>query len=535
MDVVDRHAEQLERHASDRDVVAVLCDGKPLDLVGVLASSADTDACGPGSERSSPPADPLDQDLLAAQAALSAGELDAVALTRLALERLERVDSVCHAVDRVDADGALRQAAAVAARADVVSDWLHGVPMAHKSLFHTRRWTSTCCTPALAGRGRQEPSTALDRLDAAGGVYLGQLHMTELAFDPTGANPHVARCSNPWHSDYLPGGSSSGSAVAVATRAVFASLGSDTGGSVRIPAALCGITGLKPTLGRISRHGSMPLSPALDHVGPLARSARDCHRLLRLLSAPDPRDPVTLRAGAVALGPWSVPVSLRGVRIGVPTDSSLRRGVDGLVATVLERSLAVLASEGATLVEVPEFPWDDVNELGSMIVRVEAGALHRHALRTRAADYSPELADRLREADTVPALLLESAHRLRAALLAECLATTMHGVDALHLPVTALVTPRYDDLRDSATALMIRAELTRLTRPFNVLGLPALSVPCGFVRGVDGARLPIGMQLVGQPFDEARLLAIAARYQAVTDWHLQAPTLPNMTSGDQRQ
>jgi len=387
-----------------------------------------------------------------------------------------------------------------------------GVPLAHKDMFYRQGRVSNCGSKIRRGWVARETSTALSRLDAAGMLQLGTLNMVEFAFGPTGHNEHWGDCRNPWNLDYITGGSSSGSGAAVAARLVFGALGSDTGGSVRIPAAACGVTGLKTTWGRVSRHGAMPLSHSLDSIGPLARSAEDCALILAAIAGFDPKDPVSSREPA-----GDYVLAKRQFRVALSSDW-IERHADPEVAAAVRAAARQL---GASLVEVEPPDFDTLSAHCITVMQSEASAQHAHWMRERPGDYSSAVRSRLEAGFAVPAAAYLEALRLRAAWLERFCATTLAGADLYLLPAMSLRVPTLEQTgpRGGADMPALLAELTRLTRWINYLGVPALVVPCGF----DSRGLPIGLQLVGRPFAEATLLAAGHAFQRETDWHSRAP------------
>jgi aspartyl-tRNA(Asn)/glutamyl-tRNA(Gln) amidotransferase subunit A len=362
----------------------------------------------------------------------------------------------------------------------------------------------------------------LKRLDAAGAIQFGVLHMAEFAFGPTGHNHHDGPCRNPWNTAHVTGGSSSGAGASVAARAGFAALGSDTGGSVRLPAAICGITGLKVTYGRISRAGAMPLSFSMDTIGPLARSAADCAVLLGVLAGPDPADP-TASGEAVPDYPARLAQPVKGLRVGVPT-TYFTDDIDPGVGAALTESIKALESLGCAIVPVT-LPAEMAafDAAGTHVIAAEAAACHGNWLRTRPQGYSPQVRARLERGLALPATRYIDALRLRGPATAAFAQAVFTRVDVLHAPVLPVATPTIAETDVGGSPAMDRtlALMTRFTRPFNYLGVPSLAVPCGFL----SSGLPVGMQLVGRPFDEATLLALGHAFQQATDWHKREPRI----------
>jgi len=363
-------------------------------------------------------------------------------------------------------------------------------------------------------------ATVVARLKEAGAVLLGTTHMHELAFGPTGVNAALGTPRNPWAADRIPGGSSSGSGAAVAARLVPAALGTDTGGSIRVPSSFCGVTGLKPTYGRVSRAGVAPLASTLDHVGPLTRSVEDVALVLGAIAGHDPADPASARL-PVPDYPALLDRPLRGLRLGVPRTFALEL-IEPAVAAVFETALAAFRSAGAAATDVvlPSLVHAGA-ALGATILgeaERELGSL-LGPRRTRAG---LELRVYLALATMVETRPYLAAQRLRTRLYEEARAAFAH-VDLLALPVTPLVAPRPEEflVRLGDQELDAAQAITRLTAPFNLVGLPALALPCGFTP----AGLPVGLQLVGPAFAEDRVLAAGHAYQRATHWHDRRPPL----------
>ena len=425
-----------------------------------------------------------------------------VEVTRQSLATIERQDPLLNAFQLVLAEQALQ--AARQAEAEILGGNyrgpLHGVPVAVKDLLAMDGTITTAGSRILPGHVRDFDATAVERLRVAGAVIVGKTRMSEYAYSPGSNNAHFGSTSNPWNLQRDSGGSSSGSAAAVAAGLVYAALGSDTGGSIRIPAAFCGIVGLKPTFGRVSLHGAVPLSWSLDHLGPLTRGVDDAATLLGVLAGADSRDVRTRRISAVDWMPRPEQANgLRGLRIGVLRDDGGATPLASEEILIAWRSgLDALTAMGVELVEcdVPEL--QILRLVGSAIIALEASTFHLPALRTRLKEYGEFPRRRLLAAFAYDSRALLQAQQLRGVLRARC-HTAIEGIDVLSLPAMPIVAP----------ALGIPAPTT-LTLPFNVLGWPAISVPLG--KSADG--LPVGMQLVGRPWDEAGVLRVARSVEA---------------------
>jgi aspartyl-tRNA(Asn)/glutamyl-tRNA(Gln) amidotransferase subunit A len=402
--------------------------------------------------------------------------------------------------------------------ADVKRGRLGGVPLAHKDMFYRAGRVSNCGSKIRRGWIAAETSTALARLDDAGAAQIGTLNMSEFAYGPTGHNEHFGDCRNPWNPDYITGGSSSGSGAAVVTRLAFGALGSDTGGSVRLPAAACGVSGLKTTWGRVSRAGAMPLSASLDTIGPLARSAEDCALLLGAIAGHDPRDPLSSREpvpdyAAMVGGRRSLKVAI--------SSSWIERHAHPEVAAAVLAAARVLRASGATLIEVEPPDFDTLSSHCLVVMQAEASAQHAQWMRERPGDYSSGVRARLESGYTIPATVYLEVLRLRAAWLERFCSATLADADLYLVPGIAVRIPTRAETGPQGGPDMPRllAEVTRLTRWVNYLGIPALVVPCGF----DSRGLPISVQLVGRPFAEGTLLAAGHAFQRETDWHRRLP------------
>jgi aspartyl-tRNA(Asn)/glutamyl-tRNA(Gln) amidotransferase subunit A len=443
-------------------------------------------------------------------------------VTQSCLDRIARWQPHLNAFMAIEAEAALKAAdAADAALAKGERRGvLHGVPLAHKDMYYEAGKVVTCGSHIRRDFVATTTSTALQRLKDAGTIRLGSLQMAEFAYGPTGHNSHYGPVHNPFALDRITGGSSSGSGAAVAARLTFAALGSDTGGSIRMPAHFCGVTGLKTTVGRVSRAGAMPLSQSLDTVGPLARSAADCAVLLGLMAGADPADPTAV---AEPLPDYTAATngSIRGLTIGVPTAFYVD-DLDAEVAGALDATVALLKGEGVRIVQVELPDQRQLTAACQLVLAVEAAAFHKRWMIERPQDYGPQVLMRLQNGLAIPGVSYLEAMRWRGPALAAHIAAVA-GVDAMVAPVAPVAAPTIaeSDVGNSPDAEAVIQRLTRFTRPINYLGLPSLSIPAGFTRG----GLPVGMQLVGGSFDEAMLLRIGAAFQRVTDFHERLPQL----------
>jgi aspartyl-tRNA(Asn)/glutamyl-tRNA(Gln) amidotransferase subunit A len=454
--------------------------------------------------------------------AIAQKKLSSREVTQSCLDRIAQWQPSLNAFMAIEADTAL--VAADAADADLAKGnnrgVLHGVPLAHKDMYYDAGKVVTCGSHIRRDFVATTTATALQRLKDAGTVRLGSLQMSEFAYGPTGHNAHFGPVHNPWDLACVTGGSSSGSGSAVAARLTFAALGSDTGGSIRMPAHFCGVTGLKTTVGRISRAGAMPLSQSLDTVGPLARSVEDCALLLGLMAGADPEDPTAI-TGPVPDYSAATTGSIKGLTIGVPSAFYVD-DLDSEVAGILEATIAVLKREGVKVVQVELPDQRQLTAACQLVLAVEAAAFHKRWMIERPQDYGAQVLMRLQNGLAVPGVSYLEAVRWRGPALLAYLAAVA-GVDAVIAPVAPVAAPTIaeSDVGNSPDAEAVIQRLTRFTRPINYLGLPSLAIPSGFTR----SGLPVGMQLIGRSFDEAVLLRIGAAFQRVTNFHDHAPKL----------
>ncbi|GAC1407832.1 MAG: amidase [Ktedonobacteraceae bacterium] len=447
--------------------------------------------------------------------------------TELVLEMLERIDEQdgdIQAYITVMREQALENAdkAESELRTGLYRSQLHGIPIAIKDLIAVKGTHTTAGSKVLEHHLSQEDAMVVEQLRRAGAIMLGKTNTYEFAY-----GPYAPPTRNPWNHERTTGGSSGGSAAAIAAGMCLGAIGTDTGGSIRIPSACCGVTGLKPTYGRVSCYGVIPLSWSLDHVGPMGRSAEDCAILFDAIAKYDPRDPnsvpgpptapsrsvTMLISGVEGRGP----MSLQGIKLGVPQES-FYAPLDAEVRALWRSALHVLEEEGAELVDVElSHPTMDLYRTIQMpeatLAHVQKGWLTEHLDL-----YGETVRARLIQGRTIAAVDYLRAQYDRR-ILSSSLRAVMQRVDALvlpTLPVPAIPIERMgqdieiDGITENATVALLR-----LTMPFNLAGLPAVSFPCGFSR--DG--LPIGLQVAGKPFEEATVLRVAHAYQQLTDWH----------------
>jgi aspartyl-tRNA(Asn)/glutamyl-tRNA(Gln) amidotransferase subunit A len=456
-----------------------------------------------------------------AAAEIAAKRLSPVELTQSYLDRIAVLNPVVNAFITVLADNAIAQAKK--AEAEISGgDYkgpFHGVPIALKDLFNTKGIRTTGGSKIMSDHVPSEDGVVVSKLAAAGAILLGKLNMHEFAFGITNVNPHYGPARNPWNTDRITGGSSGGSGAATASGLAAATLGSDTGGSIRIPAGLCGIVGLKPTYGRVSKRGVLPLSMSLDHVGPMTRTAEDAALMLQIIAGYDAQDPGSTDL-AVPNYTADIGKGIKGMRIGVlrgnyviPMDAD----IEGLLA----ESINTLRDLGAIVTDPLGLPYiEDALPANITIISSEAATFHQANMDERPGDYGEDVFTRLSIGRDHPATAYITARNTQRQVQ-EQLLDSLGNFDALLTPMLPLGAPpiNQNDVMVGGKPMDVRAAVTRYTQPFNLTGFPAISVPCGFTD--DG--LPIGFQLAGKSFDEATLLRIAHAYQGATEWHTQRP------------
>jgi aspartyl-tRNA(Asn)/glutamyl-tRNA(Gln) amidotransferase subunit A len=455
--------------------------------------------------------------------AVARGEVTATALVENCLARIGAHDGIVNSVIRLERDSALEQAAAVdkARAAGKALGPLGGVPMMHKDMYYRAGKVTTCGSKIRQDFVPKVTATVLEKLDAAGAIDMGTLNMAEFAQNPTGHNAHFGHCHNPWNPDYCTGGSSSGSGAGVAARFFYGALGSDTGGSIRLPATICGVTGIKGTQTRVSRAGVMPLSFSADNVGPLVQTARDAARFMRVISGHDPRD-ATSAPEPVPDYEAALTGDLTGISIAVPQEYFFD-GADEVVVKAFDAALEAMRDRGAKITRLSCPSLRAIAAYTAIISRVEGGAIHAQWMRERAGDYSIHLSARLYGGYPIPGHLYVEALSRRGPLLRQFCAEAMQGHHIVATPAlrTRVPTLAETDIDADAANWSRFMAVSANTRPFNYLGLPTISVPCGF----DDRGLPIGLQLAARPFAEARVLAAADAFPRITDWHKRVPAL----------
>jgi aspartyl-tRNA(Asn)/glutamyl-tRNA(Gln) amidotransferase subunit A len=438
-----------------------------------------------------------------AGAALRSREVSAVELARAALARIAERNPLLNAYITVTADLARAQAQSADddLRAGNDRGPLHGIPIGVKDLFDTAGIRTTAGSSFFAERVPVADATVVERLREAGAVLTGKHNTHEFAYGTTTMNPHYGPARNPRDPARIPGGSSGGSAVAVADGMCFGALGSDTGGSVRGPASLCGVVGLKPTYGRVSRAGVIPLAWTLDHVGPLARSVEDVAFLMNAIAGADPRDPACTKE-PVPDFTAALDRGVAGLRLGLLRAPQMERA-EPEVREAVTRAARTLQSAGAELTEVEAPLLAEADTISMLLMGPEPAAYHLQRLIAHPSGFGDDVRSRLEIGAATPAAAYVTAQRARTVLTAQ-VNDWFARVDAVLLPATARTAP---EIGPGASDLMRSYPSPR--RPFNITGHPAISVPCGS----DGLGLPIGLQIVGRPWDESTVLQVAATWE----------------------
>lgn len=446
---------------------------------------------------------------------LRAGELTPREAVQLYLDRIEALDGELNAYITVRGEEALAEAEAlerVPARGP-----LWGVPVAVKDVIDVAGTPTTAASRILADHVPRRDAHVVERLRASGAVILGKLNLHEFAYGALTTSPHFGPARNPWNTERVCGGSSGGSGAAAAAGLAAGTLGTDTAGSIRIPAAFCGVTGVRPTTGLVSNRGVVPVAWTFDTVGPLARSAEDCALLLESIAGHDPGDPSTADRRVPSFR-RELEGGVGGLRVGLVT-TLLEQGVDGAVAEAVETAVGELSALGAEVepVELPLF--EHAGTIQQAMQFPEATAAHADRLRTRLPDYGDDVRARLLVGLFLPPATYVTGQRARR-LVSERWRPVLERFDVLAAPTMPVLPPRIGEetVLVDGREVPYRLALIRFNSCWSLLGLPVASVPCGFVDG-----LPVGLALVGRRFGEATLLRAAHAFQQATDWHERRP------------
>jgi aspartyl-tRNA(Asn)/glutamyl-tRNA(Gln) amidotransferase subunit A len=439
-------------------------------------------------------------------------------LAQACLKRIESIDSKLHSFITVTADLALEQArnAEHELLAGADKGPLHGIPLALKDLYATQKIRTTCHSAVLQDWVPDHDATAASKLGEAGIVLLGKLAMHEFAFGGPSVDALFPAVRNPWDTAHIPGGSSSGSGAALAAGLCLGSLGSDTGGSIRTPSAHCAVVGMKPTYGRVSRYGVVPLSWSLDHAGPMARNVEDCAILLQAIAGDDPKDPASA----------DVPVpdfraelknGIKGLRVGVPRANWFdeNKGTDPETEVIFNTALKTLEGLGAIVVDIDGRPFSMARKANQTILVAEGYAYHEKRLREAPDKFGSSVRTRLLEGAFLSAADYITALRTRT-VLNEQICANFSRVDVFGTPTAPRPPDAFETLDPNEQNLR-----PNFTNPFNLTGLPAISLPCGFAKNA----LPVGLQIIAPAFQENTAFRVAYAYEQATEWHERRPKL----------
>ena len=392
---------------------------------------------------------------------------------------------------------------------------LLGIPIAVKDLYDTKGIRTTGGSKFFADHVPTEDAFVVEKIKQAGAYIIGKTNTHEIALGVTNNNPHFGACKNPWDVTRTPGGSSGGSAVAVATGMSLAALGTDTGGSIRIPASLCGVVGLKPTYGRISLRGIMPLSWNLDHAGPITKRVEDAALMLQIMGGYDSEDPASFKT---LPGDFSSHMrdTIRDRKVAFATGKFVEEVTSPEVLEAVRKAADVLAGQGAIIEEVNMDFLHEGAIANSIMTQADGAAFHRERLQEHPDWFGADVRQRLETGAAFTSSEYSLARRTQAIVRRRC-DLLFEEYDVLILPTTPITAP----ILEGENAVERARLLTRLTSPFNLTGLPALSVPCGF----DSEGLPIGLQIVSRAWNESGVLRIGYSYQEATDWHRKKPNI----------
>lgn len=473
---------------------------------------------------------------------LAKKEVSSVELTKAFLKRIDTFNPEINAYIALDQDKTLAQAKAADVRiAAGNAEPLTGIPIAQKDIFCASGWKTTCGSKMLANFVAPYDAHVITQFDAAGAVNLGKTNMDEFAMGSSNETSYFGGVKNPWDFTRVPGGSSGGSAAAVAARLCAAATGTDTGGSIRQPASLCGFTGLKPTYGVVSRYGMIAFASSLDQAGPMAKSAEDCALMMNVMAGFDERDSTSLNREKEDYT-RNLNKPLNGLRVGLPKEF-FAEGLDAGVGKVIENAIAEYKKLGAEIVEIslpntglsiPVYYVLAPAEASSNLSRYDGVRYgHRAAeytdlmdmyCKSRAEGFGAEVKRRILIGTYVLSAGYYDAYYLKAQqirrLIAQDFAEAFKHCDVIMGPAAPSTAFKAGEKVDDPVAMYLQDIYTIST---NLAGLPGMSIPAGFSTAEDGKALPVGLQIIGNYFDEARMLNVAHQYQQVTDWHTRMP------------
>ncbi len=457
------------------------------------------------------------------------GSISPVTLTEIALERTAELNSHLNAFLDVWQEEAL--AAASEAEQQIANGNylgpMHGIPIGLKDLIDVAGKPTTGGSKVLQSNIAKRDATVTERLNRAGAISIGKTNLVEFAFGAAGVNPYTGDGRNPWDTARITGGSSSGSGAAVGAGLVYGALGSDTGGSIRMPASLCGIAGLKPTYGRVPRTGVLDLCWSCDHVGPMTRRTVDSAYMLNAIAGHDPLDIASAKEPATDFAA-DIDKGVGGLRIGIPEhyffDADIvHPEVDAAVRTAIE----LLERNGAELISIPMDWVSNGRSINVIITLAEAMAVHEQMLAEHADDYTPTVRSRIQSALAMPAVDYVRAQRARQ-MFNVSMAEAAKNVDVLATPTVPVLTHTIAECTPPPNEAIAEkgAEIPLFTSIFDVTGEPSLSVLCGF----DSADMPIGLMITGKAFDEKTVIRVGHAYEELTDWHRRKPPIKSRTA-----
>ena len=453
-----------------------------------------------------------------AAAGLRRKDFSPVELTKACLARIEAIDGKLHSFITLTAELALRQAEQAEKELHSGNDRgpLHGIPIALKDLYMTKGIRTTCHSAVLENWTPDHDATTVTKLQEVGTILLGKLGMHEFAFGGPSIDAPFPAVRNPWNTAHIPGGSSSGPGAALAAGLCYGALGSDTGGSIRTPSSHCAVVGIKPTYGRVSRFGVVPLSWSLDHAGPMARSVEDCAILLQTIAGYDAKDPASTNL-AVPDFRAVLRDGIKGLRVGVPRAHWFdeNKGTDPETEAVFDNALKTLESLGAVIVKIDGKAFSIARKANQTILVCEAYAYHEKTLQATPMNFGSSVRRRMLEGAFLSAADYITAQRARSVMNAQIRAN-FSRVDVFAVPGAARPPEAFENLNPNEQNLR-----PNFTNPFNLTGLPAISAPCGFTSG----NLPVGLQIAARPFEEGTCFRIAYAYEQATEWHKRRPPI----------
>ena len=445
---------------------------------------------------------------------LRRGKVTAQDLTGACLRRIKQLNpKLCAFITVNDVDTALNHKPAEKVPA-VLADALRGIPIAVKDIINTAGVRTTVGSKFFTEHIPEEDAFVVEKIKQAGASLIGKTNTHEIALGVTGDNPHFGTARNPWNPDRIPGGSSSGSAIAVATGMALGALGSDTGGSIRIPASLCGVVGFKPTYGRVSTSGVFPLSWNLDHVGPIASCVRDAALMLQVISVYDSVDPASIRMMAGDYFGHLVD-DVQGRKLALGTGHYVEAS-DPQVLSAIREATKVLESLGCKVQEINVDWMRDAALANKTMTQADAAAVHRDRLQEHPEMFGEDVRRRLQDGAKTTSTEYSLARRTQTEMRKRC-EIFFESYDFLVLPATPIAAPTIA----GHDAVEQAGRLTRFTAPFNLTGLPAISLPCGFT----SEGLPIGLQIVSRAWTDAKVLNLAYAYEQSTEWHKRRPVI----------